>query len=370
MPHLQDNVAAAQAEAPRFERVVWYREPHLRRLYALSIFLLIASATTGYDGMLINTQQQMSRFASFFGDNVVDSQRLGILINMFSVGSIISFFITPYMADHLGRKPTIAIGCAVMILGSFLCAFTDGYAMYLGGRFVLGFGNSLAQMSSPMLLTEICHPQHRGPVTSVYNCLWNLGSVGKFALAPVNSFFLSFSLHPPHPLFFFPFSSHHLLTHCQQVVSCVGWGTRSINNDWSWRSITLLQALPSLIQIVGIWFVPESPRFLINKNRHEEALAILAKHHAGGNANDPTVQFQFREIGAVIRAEKEADHATSYLDFLRTRGNRWRLAIILSLGIISQYSGNALFSNYINTIYEGAGINDDGKKLAVRGFLS
>lgn len=50
-------------------------------------------------------------------------------------------------------------------------------SVYLGGRFVLGFGNSLTQVCSPMLLTEICHPQHRGRLTSVYNCLWNLGSL-------------------------------------------------------------------------------------------------------------------------------------------------------------------------------------------------
>lgn len=54
----------------------------------------------------------------------------------------------------------------------------------MGGRFVLGFGNSLAQMSSPMLLTEICHPQHRGPLTAVYNCLWNLGSLSKYRIFP------------------------------------------------------------------------------------------------------------------------------------------------------------------------------------------
>jgi MFS family permease len=169
----------ARTSPPQFERVVWYREPHLRKLYSLSILLLVASATTGYDAMLVNTQQQMDFFKSYFGDNIVDSQRLGVLINMFNIGSILSFFITPHMADNLGRRPTIAAGCVIMVLGALLCAFCNGYGMYIGGRFVLGFGNSLAQMSSPMLLTEICHPQHRGPVTAVYNCLWNLGSVGE-----------------------------------------------------------------------------------------------------------------------------------------------------------------------------------------------
>jgi MFS family permease len=86
--------------------------------------------------------------------------------------------------------------------------------VFIAGRFVLGFGNSLAQMCSPLLLTEICHPQHRGPVTAIYNCLWNLGAL---------------------------------------VVSCIGWGTSTINNDWSWRTITFIQIIPSAVQLMFIY---------------------------------------------------------------------------------------------------------------------
>ena len=123
--------------------------------------------------------------------------------------------------------------------------------------------------------------------------------------------------------------------------------------------------MPSVIQLVFIWWLPESPRYLVNKDKHEEALQVLAKHHAGGDVHNSTVQFEFREIRETIRIEKEADRATSYIDFFRTKGNRWRLAIIISLGIISQYSGNALFSNYMNVVYEGAGITAQNQKLAL-----
>jgi hypothetical protein len=120
------NVDVAQAEAPRFQKVIWYKEPHLRKLYGLSIFLLIASATTGYDGMLVNTSQQIKRWEEFFPE-VENENKLGILINMFNIGSIISFFIVPYTADTLGRKPTIMIGCVIMVLGAFLSAFANAY---------------------------------------------------------------------------------------------------------------------------------------------------------------------------------------------------------------------------------------------------
>ncbi|KAK4228624.1 lactose permease [Podospora fimiseda] len=321
-------------EHPRFQRVYWTKEPHLRRLYGMTVILMVASATTGYDGMLVNTSQQIDRWRWFFFPELGDSKAedvallsmLAILVNMFNIGSIISFFITPHVADHYGRKPAIVAGCIFMIMGGLLTAFANGFGMYLGGRFLLGFGNSLSQMASPLLLTEICHPQHRGPVTAIYNCLWNAGAL---------------------------------------LVSCIAWGTANIKNDWSWRSITLLQVVPSLIQLCGIWWIPESPRFLINKDRHQEALHILSKWHAGGDMNNATVQFEFREIKETIQIQKENERATTYKDFFRTKGNRWRLAIIVSLGVISQYSGNALFSNYMDTIYQGAGIRDQNQKLAM-----
>lgn len=116
---------------------------------------------------------------------------------------------------------------------------------------------------------------------------------------------------------------------------------------------------------MGLWWVPESPRYLVSKDKMEKAHEVLVKYHGGGNPNDATVLFEYREIKETITMESQADRSSNYIDFLMTKGNRWRLAIIISLGIISQYSGNALFSNYIDRIYANAGIADQDKKLAV-----
>ncbi|SPQ26693.1 6676615b-7302-462e-931b-d0e4b2b581d6 [Thermothielavioides terrestris] len=329
MPGKEISAIAAQ-EAPQFEHVVWYKDPGLRRLYLVSCFgLMVASATTGYDGSWLNTVQQFDYWENYF-DHVgtADNQKnmLGLLTNMFTIGSIVSMFIVPYATDRWGRKPSIIAGCLFMIVGGFINTFSKNMGMLLAGRCILGFGNSLSQLASPMLLTEIIHPQHRAPVTAVYNCLWNLGSL---------------------------------------LCTFIGWGTSYVPSNWSWRSITLIQIAPSACQLAFIWFVPESPRWLISKDRNEEALQVLAKYHANGNTQNSTVQFEYREIRETLELEKEAREKSSYLDFIKTKGNRWRLAIIVSVGLISQYSGNAVISNYMNLIYEGAGITDQNQKLGI-----
>jgi sugar porter (SP) family MFS transporter len=314
----------AQEEAPKFERVQWTKEPGLRKLYFYATVLCIASATTGYDGMFFNSVQNFDTWQEYF--NHPTGSKLGLVGALYQIGSLVSIPIVPLIADNFGRKLPIAIGCAIMIAGAILQGASKDLNSFMGGRVLLGFGNSLAQISSPMLLTELCHPQHRGRLTTVYNCLWNVGAL---------------------------------------IVSWLAFGTNYIPNEWSWRIPALLQALPSVIQLAFIYWVPESPRYLIAKDKHEQALNILGKYHANGNNNHPTVQFEYQEIKETIRLEYESKSNSSYADFVRTKGNRYRLAVLISLGIFSQWSGNAIISNYASKLYDSAGVTDPTAKLGL-----
>jgi uncharacterized membrane protein len=148
-------------------------------------------------------------------------------------------------------------------------------------------------------------------------------------------------------------------------VAWLSFGTNFLGNQWSWRIPAILQALPSFIQIIFIYWIPESPRFLMAKDKPDQALAILGKYHANGDINHPTVQFEYREIRETIKIEMEAKANSSYLDFFRTKGNRYRFTILISLGIFSQWSGNAIISNYASILYEAAGIHDSSSRLGV-----
>ncbi|CAN8099641.1 unnamed protein product [Discula destructiva] len=320
----QQVVQAAQEEAPQFERVDWRKEPGLRKLYWHAFVLCIASATTGYDGMFFNSVQNFQSWKDRFGDP--QGSQLGLLGALYQIGSLGSILSVPFVADHYGRKIPIVIGCLIMIAGALMQGIGSTLPVFMAGRFLLGFGNSFTQLASPMLLTEICHPQHRARLTTVYNCLWNVGAL---------------------------------------FVSWLAFGTDYLFNDWSWRIPAILQAFPSLIQLGFVWFVPESPRYLMAKDRHEEALQILGKYHANGNTQHPTVQFEYREIKETIALEQQAKKTSSYVDFLRTKGNRYRLVVLISLGVFSQWSGNAIISNYSSLLYESAGVTGSTQKLGL-----
>lgn len=87
------------------------------------------------------------------------------------------------------------------------------------------------------------------------------------------------------------------------AAAWITFGTREIDSTWSWRLPSLLQLLPSLIQLSTIWFLPESPRWLISNDRHEEAMAALKRYHGDGEETE-LVKLEFEEIRAAIDHEK------------------------------------------------------------------
>ncbi|KAK3722147.1 hypothetical protein LTR37_002580 [Vermiconidia calcicola] len=322
----KESVAEVRAAAPVMPKVDWKKSPNMRKLYFYAAILCVASATTGYDGSMLNSMLILPQWTGYFGDP--SSETLGRLSAMYSIGSIASLPFVPILSDHFGRRLPIIIGCCIMVCSAAIQTAAVNLPMFEAARFFMGFGNSCAQLSAPLLLTEICHPQHRGRVTAIYNCLWNVGAL---------------------------------------ICSWMAFGTSNISSNWAWRTPVLTQALPSVIQLCFIWFIPESPRWLLAHDRNEQALNMLGKFHADGDNMDPLVQFEYEEIKETLRLEFLAKKTSSYFDFFKTKGNRYRLGLIITLGIFSQWSGNALFSYYAGKIYEAAGVDGVRPQLGLDG---
>jgi sugar porter (SP) family MFS transporter len=262
-----------------------------------------------------------------------------------SVGSLVALPVTPYIADIAGRRAGIITGCLIMIVGVILQSMGLNIHMFIAARFLIGFGVAIAHGSAPLLIAELVHPQHRAIFTTIYNSTWYFGSIIAAWLT---------------------YGKSHVSV---DVPSLTCSGTFTIPNAWSWRIPSIVQAVPSVIQLIAIWLVPESPRYLIAKGKNEKALQILGKCHARGDVNDELVQIEYREIRETLALEKEFE-GNGWLELFQTPGNRHRLIILISLGFFSQWSGNGLVSYYMSDVLQGAGVTSAKLRLEINGILN
>lgn len=150
----------------------------------------------------------------------------------------------------------------------------------------------------------------------------------------------------------------------QIIAAGICYGTNRIVSEWGWRLPSLLQIAPSLLQIIFVLFLPESPRWLISNDRAEEAHQILAKYHAEGDADSEFVKAEITQITTTLQIEYEAAKE-SWADLLRTSGMRRRALITMMLGLFTQWSGNTLISYYLGDLLTMIGYTDSKVKQEI-----
>lgn len=327
------GVTAVSSQDASFAHLIdgrrkWYNNRRLIALNAWIMLLLITSSTNGYDGSMMNGLQSLPQWESAF--NNPSGGKLGLLNAIQNIGALAGYPFAPYMSDGIGRRKTVFFGATIMCIATAIQTASQSVGMFIGARFLIGFGVTFAANAAPMLVTEISYPTYRAPLTSLYNSLWYSGSI---------------------------------------IAAWTTYGTFKINSTWAWRMPSLLQGIPSVLQFALILFAPESPRWLIRNGREAEALKTLAYYHADGNEQDPLVLYEFEEIRAAIEYDHTVASNVGWKSLIATPGNRKRMRIIVALAFFSQWSGNGLVSYYLTKVFNEIGITGSGTQLLINGIL-
>jgi sugar porter (SP) family MFS transporter len=316
------------------DKTPWYKKPNLRLMYVyLFLCCMGVEMTSGFDSTLINALQFSPNWNKYFaqghknasGAFALAPNMLGFVSSVYQLGSLFGVPFAPWFSQRFGRRWSIMGGSLIMIVGALLQGFANGLAMYVIARIFLGFGIVLCIISGSALIGELGHPKERATLTSFFNASYFIGAI---------------------------------------TASAIVIRTTDMKTNWSWRLPSLLQMCPSLLQIVFIFLIPESPRWLVSKDRYDEALAILVKYHAEGDPDSVLVQAEIAQIQATIKIEM-ANSKQSWMDMLRTSGMRRRVIIASFLGWFTQVSGNGLISYYQNSLFQMMGYSTTYAKTRI-----
>lgn len=168
------------------------------------------------------------------------------------------------LSDRYGRRKGMFAGAVVIILGMVVCVSGKTVGQLVAGRFILGFGIAIMTVAAPAYSMEIAPPQWRGRCTGFYNTGWFGGSI---------------------------------------PAAAITFGTNFMSNDLAWQIPLIFQAFACVIVMGGVFFIPESPRFLMANGRTDEARDFLIKYHGVGDPNSKLVMLEMHEMEDSIRLD-------------------------------------------------------------------
>ncbi|OQU94098.1 hypothetical protein CLAIMM_00510 isoform 2 [Cladophialophora immunda] len=307
----------------------WWRDPGLRVNVVHCIGLYFCVFYLGYDASLLNGLQAMPQWKKYFNDP--SSSFLGLI----SASLFLPATITPYISSAInsrwGRKASLAVGSVILIVGAFVNAFSHNTGTFIAGRVLIGSAGPFGKITAIALLQEIAHPRLRSILSTSFYCNYYIGSTAAA---------------------WFCFGSLH-------------WG----DTDWSWRAPCLFQIFAPLMVLGLLFFIPESPRWLIHHDYTEKAIDILAQYHANGDRSDELVQYEYQEICHAIKLEQE-NNKTSFVDFLRSPGNRRRLLVLITMATGTNWIGNGIITYYLAPVLKLVGITDPAQVSGINGGLA
>ncbi|KAF4769426.1 hypothetical protein N7455_008500 [Penicillium solitum] len=309
----------------------WWKDLGLRKLLAWQATILVSQMTTGYDESVVGSFQSMKPWVKDMG--YPDSSRIGLITSIVFVGGFVGALVASPTADYFGRRVGMFVGSTLTFVGTIIQTAAQTAGMFIGGRFLIGFGISFTCVAGPSLLFELAHPAMRGTISSLFNVLWYVGSI---------------------------------------IAAWTTFGTGYMSTSWSWRIPSLIQGVPALLVMISVLCgLPESPRWLCANQRVEEAQQLLAKYHSNGNLHSALVIHEMEEIHILLEAETAAQKSgqNSWSVLYRSPANRKRIALVATIALLTLWNGQGVIAYYFSPILTSIGITSTPQQTGINGGL-
>jgi sugar porter (SP) family MFS transporter len=230
------------------------------------------------------------------------------------LGCMIGVSFAGVFSDRLGRKRTLVLAGVLFLASSLGTALPKTLTVFILFRVLAGVGVGIASLASPMYIAEISPARSRGRMVSV----------NQFAIVTgiLLTYFANYAI------------AHH--------------GTEVWNVTTGWRWMFGLGAAPALVLLGMLWFAPESPRWLVEQGRREEARKILTK-----------VDGPLHAEAELVAIEEVLKQETGRLSQLLKPGLRRALVIGILLAILQQITGINVFLYYAPEIFKKLGAHAD-----------
>ena len=288
-------------------------------LIFLSVVAALGGFLFGYDTAVISgTIAQVTQLFQ------LDTLQQGWYVGCALVGSIVGVLFAGILSDKLGRKLTMVISAVLFSTSALGCALSADFAQLVVYRIIGGVGIGVVSIVSPLYISEVAVAQYRGRLVSLYQLAVTAGFLGAYLV------------------------NYQLLAWAESGTQLsVDWLNKIFITE-VWRGMLGMETLPAILFFIIIFFIPESPRWLIVRGKELKAVNILEKIY-----NSITeAKSQLNETKSVLTSETKSEWS-----LLMKPGIFKAVIIGVCIAILGQFMGVNAVLYYGPSIFENAGLS-------------